>query len=118
MNSTETRSRVTIKHPLWCINYPENGTTVPRECDGEHQGHDYRLDAGETAAYRVSVTVVEMFEVTHGVVLDHGARVRLTVHDRESGGQPAAAYLDATEVERLRHLLELAARDMDLPDRR
>lgn len=113
------RAAVTITHPVWCRNYPEDDGRLKGECDGEHRGDDFRLDAGPTAAFQVSATAVEGFEVLKGgEVLSHGVQVQVTVWDRESGAGPASAYLDAAEVERLRQLLELAVREASLLGRR
>lgn len=116
MTTTDDRPAVSITHPLWCRNYPEDGL-IRSECDYEHRGVDYRLDAGETASYQVSVTVVEGFEVVGDSVLNHGPQVQLTVYDRESLGAPASGYLNATEVERLQRLLALAAGELSLRGR-
>ena len=101
MTTTDDRAAVTITHPVWCTNYPEDENWINGECGHEHRGHDYRLDAGTTAAYQVSATAVEGFEVVDAEVLSHGAQVQLTVYDRENVGRPQSAYLDAAEVERL-----------------
>lgn len=117
MTSIDDRPAVTITHPVWCGNYPEDDGIVRSECDGEHRGVDYRLDAGETAAYQVSATVVEGFEVVGDGVLDHGPLVQLTVYDRENVVAPASGYLNASEVERLQRLLALAASELGLRGR-
>lgn len=107
-----TTTAPSITHPVWCTNHPDNAAgRLQGECDGEHFGDDYRLDAGDTAAYQVSARPREGFEVFGGKVLNHGAQVQVTVWDRESSGAPVSAYLDLAEVERLRQLLDLAARD-------
>lgn len=118
MTATEERPAVTITHPVWCRNYPEEDGRLKGECDGEHRGGDFRLDAGATAAYQVSATAVEGFEVLDGRVLSHGVQVLVTVWVRESVAGPASAYLDGAEVKRLRRLLELAARESSLEGRR
>lgn len=114
MSVVEDRAAVEVTHPVWCVNYPEDDGRIKGECEYEHRGDPYRLDAGPSAAFQVSATVVEGFEVFEGDVVDHGARVELTVWNREDTSAPASAHLEPREVERLRQLLELAARDSRL----
>lgn len=113
----DDRPAATITHPVWCTNYPEPNGRLRGECDGEHLGVDYHLDAGVTASYQVTATAVEGFEVIDGNEHSHGLQVQVTVYDREGVGVPESAYLDPAEVERLRRLLDLAARDLTLQGR-
>ncbi len=82
---------------------------------GEHVGHPYHLAAGETAAYVLEVTSVEMFELFQGSVLVSGPVVRLRLRNPELTGSGESAYLTLAEVDRLRRLLELCAADMTEP---
>jgi hypothetical protein len=116
-----------IRHPVWCQHVPEDapyagdpvgaGTfyerLAPAEQNSEHQGREYRLDAGETFAFSLTVTATQMYDLLPQGVEVLAPRIRLSIVEHELVGTPAAAWLTPDEIDKLCAMLQRAKQDLD-----
>jgi hypothetical protein len=127
---SDTTLPTPIRHPAWCQHVPEGAPyagdpvgsqtfydrLAPPEQSSEHQGREYRLDAGESFAYSVSATATQMYDLLPHGVETLVARIRLSIVEHEVVGTPAAAWLTPDEVDGLIAMLLCAKRDLSLSD--
>ncbi len=120
MTTTDDRPAV-IRHPVWCrhapVTAPRAGDPVgcptyydrlaPPESSGEHEGREYRLDAGETFAYAVTVTPTQLHDGDGGT-----PRLRLTLVCHELLDADDKAYLSPAEARTLAAMLQHASREV------
>lgn len=105
-----------ITHPSWCarIRNVHGSRLAPAEGPyGPHSGDSFVLDAGETAAYRFTITPEQYYEMHDGAMLDSEPHLSLSIDNRELCEAFAVGRLSLTEARRLRELLTLAIQTLD-----
>ena len=84
------------------------------EPGGEHEGREYRLEAGSTFAFALTVTATQMYERVGGDQHVGPERVRLSIVNQELEGDGECAFLSPAEVDKLIRMLQVARGDMAL----
>jgi hypothetical protein len=111
--------------PGWCRHIPQGAPYAGSPCgaqpsydrlappeDGEeHEGRDYRLDAGEMVTFAVTVTRVQSYSL-NPVLEVHAPQLRLSIVNHELPGAAEAVWLSPQEVGTLIAMLEQAKREL------
>ena len=115
-----------IRHPVWCRKVDEKAPLAgdpvgfatfydrmaPAEPETEHEGREYRLDAGRCFSYGLTVSATQVFEQTPDGVSDSEPQIKLDVVMHDFIGQAVVAYLSLEDVDRLVAMLRAAQRDL------